>query len=279
MRLGEALARAPAYASACAWMAISVVAPRPAAAAEPPPASAEPALPSLDEARPALSPAPEPAPVPWQHHIEVGGGLAVSELLAHVDGDGKPTPVRFAPGAGFHVDLSWQFYRTLRFTAYMVEHFHALDLPPGSLLPKGTVGTLAPASMHAYSFGVRFSPMLPIGARGRIWVTGGGGFGYLAYDELTVAGVPSSALNPVPVLRARSEEIFEMPFGVGGSIDIIPRLLSIHAEVMATFAPSQIGTALQHGQYVDAAGQAEDVKPMPRLDTSFVQTLGISLHL
>ena len=48
---------------------------------------------------------------------------------------------------------------------------------------------------------------------------------------------------------------------------------------MCTFAPSQTGTALQHGQYIDGSGQMQDVRPMPRLDTSFVQTLGISLHL
>ena len=141
----------------------------------------------------------------------------------------------------------------------MVEHSNARISPPARWACRARSSA---GSVHAYSFGVRFSPTLPIGTRGRIWVTGGGGFGYLSYDDLTLTGVPSTALNPVPVIRARSRgDLRRCPSASADSIDIIPRLLSIHAEVMCTFAPSQIGTALQHGQYIDGAGQAQDVGP------------------
>ena len=127
--------------------------------------------------------------------------MAFSELPAHLDGQGNPTPVRFKPGAGFTIDLSWQIFRTLRFTAYMIEHFHALDLPPGAL---GVAGTIAPASMHGYSFGVRFSPTVPLGTRGRIWMTAGGGWGYLGYPDLTVTQLSRAKASTRPRSSARA---------------------------------------------------------------------------
>src|SRR5437868_4574699 len=112
MRLGEALAGVAASAA----IALSPGAVRQAAAAEGPQTPAPPVgvgtdLPPLGEARPPLPPAPEPQPLPWQHHFEIGAGLAVSQTPISVDGDGKATPVRFRPAPGFHVDLSWQVFR------------------------------------------------------------------------------------------------------------------------------------------------------------------------
>ena len=43
--------------------------------------------------------------------------------------------------------------------------------------------------------------------------------------------------------------------------------------------PSQIGDALQHGQYVDGQGMIQDLGPLPKVDASFVETLGLSVHL
>jgi hypothetical protein len=41
-------------------------------------------LPPLSEARPPLPPEPERAPVPWEHHIEVGGGVAFTKMLTSI---------------------------------------------------------------------------------------------------------------------------------------------------------------------------------------------------
>src|SRR5262249_2057974 len=145
MRLGEAVS--------CAAIAVSFAGIAPAQPL-PPPRDARPPEPSL----------PPPAPLPWQPHVEIGGGLAVVEMPVSPDGAGKPTPVRFSPRAGFHVDLTWPVFRYLRFTGYVVEHDNPIDLPRGSL---GLSGAVVAPSVHAYSFGVRFSPTLPIGARFR----------------------------------------------------------------------------------------------------------------
>jgi hypothetical protein len=259
MRFGEAMA----YAA----VAVSLTAVGSPSLADDAPA---PPLPPMIEARPPPPPTPPPAPVAWQHHIEVGGGVAFSEMLASVDGASKATPVRFAPGVGFHVDLSWQVFHYLRFTGYLVEHANALELPAGSL---GVPGTINSSLVHSYAFGVRFSPTLPIGSRTRLWLTAGAGWGYLGYDRFTIANQPDI------LIRDRSAMIFEIPVGVGGSIMLIPRLLSVHFELTGSFVPSQTGDALDQGQYIDAGGMTHDLGPMPRLDASFVQTLGLSLHL
>ncbi len=213
----------------------------------------------------------------WQHHIEVGGGVAVTEMPASVDGDGKPTPVRFKPGVGFHIDLSWQVWRYLRFTGYLVERNNDLQLSPGVL---GVPGTISPASAHVYTFGVRFSPTLPLGPRARLWLTAGAGWGYFGYDRMTVDETSAcTAAATCVTLPARSATVFEIPLGLGGAFEIIPRWLSVHLEVTGAFVPSQIGDALQHDQYIDAHGLPRDLGPMPRVDASFVETLGLSVHL
>src|SRR4051812_3502589 len=179
MRLGEAVS--------CATIAISCSA---IARAEQPPSTDEPRLPPPREARPPEPTLPPPRPLAWQQHVEVGGGLAFVEMPASVDGAKNPTGVRFTPHYGFHVDLTWPIFRYLRFTGYLVEHDNPLDLPRGSL---GLMGTIAASSVHAYSFGVRFSPTLPIGPRVRLWLTAGAGWGRLEYGRFTITDPGQSA--------------------------------------------------------------------------------------
>jgi hypothetical protein len=268
------------YGVACAAIAIPLFgsafvhaeeAAKPAQSAKAAPAP-EPPLPPIEQARPREPELPKGEPVPWEHHIEVGGGLAVSEMPASVDGAKQPTPVRFAPHIGFHINLSWQVFRYLRFTGYLVEHDNPIDLPQGSL---GQPGKITGPSVHAYTFGVRFSPTLPIGSRLRLWATAGAGWGRLEYGRLTVTeqtGMPFT-------LRERAASIVEVPLGLGASVMIIPRWLSAHIELTGALVPSQIGDALESAQAIDGAGKMRNIGPMPRLDAHFVQTLGLALHL
>ena len=271
MRLGQAAACA-----AIAALEVGLAGQARAAGAPAPPAPEAP-LPPLSEARPPPPPEPAPARVPGAEHIEVGGGVAFAQALVSKDGLGNPTAVRFRPGVGFHIDLSWQVFRYLRFTGYLVEHTDSIVIPPNALVP----GPFNLPAVHTYSFGFRISPTLPIGPRVRLWVTAGGGWGHVAYDYFTQAvpmGTPSP-VNPTLVFPGRSVTLFEIPFGLGGSIVIIPRWLSAHVELLASVAPSQTGDALSPGQYIDASGKMQSIGPFPKLDVTFVQTFGLSLHL
>jgi hypothetical protein len=270
------------------WVALGA-SPGIALADEPPTApptvtttEATPPLPPVTEARPPLPPEPEPAFVPWHNSIEVGGGFAVSEIVNHVDGAGAPTPIRFQPGLGFHIDASWQIIRYLRFTGYMSERNYGISFPAGSLIPAATppipAAVITPASAHAYSFGARFSPTLPLGARVRLWVTAGGGWGTIQYPRLTFNPVKTSPTQVPYVARERSDFAFEVPVGLGGLIEIIPRWLSLHVEATATFMPSQSGDALTTSQVINA-GAIQNLPPMPSVDVYFLQTIGLSVHL
>jgi hypothetical protein len=256
-----------ALVGACACACATAAFPPPLHAAEPPHHAAEPPLPPITEARPPPLEALEPKPVPWEHHIEVGAGPIAAEMPVHLDGDGNATKVRFQPGPGFNIDLSWQVFRYLRFTAYLYEHDHAIVLPPGW---SGIPGTIDAPHTHFYSFGARVSPTLPIGSRVKLWLTAGGGFGYVGYGRFTA--------GPLTIYQ-RSGQLFEIPLGLGGSVEIIPRWLSVRVELTGAIAPSQIGDALQHGQYIDGNGYMHDLLPMPSLDAVFVQTVGLALHL
>jgi hypothetical protein len=257
-----------------------------AAAAFPAPLHAEEgSLPWVTVPRPPLPEAPPPQPVPWNHHIEIGVGPVAAEMPVHLDGNGNPTRVRLTPGPGFNIDLSWQIFRYLRFTGYLFEHNHAVDIPAGSLGMEVPEYVHAP-STHVYSFGVRASPTLPLGARMRLWLTAGFGWGYVGYGTLTLAGTPPSPCQSPLVncsspttIHSRAEYMFEIPLGLGGSIEIIPRWLSLRFEIIGAFMPSQTGDALGLGQYIDVLGMKHPVGPMPRLDASFVETVGFALHL
>jgi hypothetical protein len=185
--------------------------------------------------------------------------------------------VRINPAPGFHLDLSWQVLKYLRFTGYLSEHDHSLQLPPGSLgitCPTAASCIAAP-NAHFYSFGVRLSPTLPIGKRVRLWLTGGVGWGRVEYDRFTVAAIGGGTYT----IPDRPESFFEIPLGLGGSVELIPRWLSLRIELTGAFLPSQIGDALGSTQATNTQGLMMNIGPMPRLDAYFLQTVGLSLHL
>jgi hypothetical protein len=186
-------------------------------------------------------------------------------------GEGIPTPVRLRPGVGYHVRLGWELFRYLSFTGYVVEADHDLVLPSGSL---GVTGSLTGPAAHAYFFGGRVSPTLPIGDRVRLWATVGGGWGVVAYPALSGTDLHGGSFK----IDARTADVVEIPVGLGASFEIIPRWLRIHTELTYSFYPSQLGDALQMGQTIDA-GRIVPVGPMPHLDGAFTQTLGLSLIL
>ena len=223
--------------------------------------------------RPPLPDVPSPRRLPWEQHLEVGGGFAMTATPVSRDGDRSPTAVRLRPGPGFHIRLSWEVLRRhLWFTGYVSESRHPLSLPLGSLgLPVKLTGDAA----WMYTFGARLSPTFPIGDRVRIWGTAGGGWGQMRYPRLC----PKQPCDGVFMVRERAHSILEIPVGFGAAVEVIPRWLRIHAELTVSLLPSQTGPALEHSQTLDAAGKIVDVRPMPRLDSIITQTIGLSLVL
>ncbi len=228
-------------------------------------------LPPIDEARPPLPPEPDQRPVPWERHLEFGVSFNVTELLAHNDGAGNKTPVRLLAGPGFTGTLDWKVLKYLWFTGYLNEGAHSLTLPKGSL---GVAGQLSGDSARMYTFGARATPNIYLGTRGRLWITAGAGWGRVNYPKIYGA-IPGQ--DPY-VIQDRGVSILEIPVGVGGSLEVIPRWLVLRAEFTGSFLPSQRGEAVERAQaiYGDVIHR---VGPMPWLDASFTQSIGLALVL
>jgi opacity protein-like surface antigen len=253
----------PAAATAFSLAALVTVAR--AARADDPPAPADPA--DTKPPRPPLPDVPAPHALRWDEHLELGGGLAVVATPVSTDGDGKATSIRLRPNVGFHVRAGWEVFRYLWFTGYVVESDHGLTLPAGSLM---LPGTLSAGMAHVYTFGARLSPTLPIGSRVRLFVTAGAGWGRVEYPSLQGTSF---------TVHARAANIVEVPLGVGAAFEVVPRWLRIHLELTGSIVPSQTGDALEDSGQTVIGGMIHNVGPMPRLDATIVQTLGLSLVL
>jgi hypothetical protein len=124
-------------------------------------------------------------------------------------------------------------------------------------------------------FGVRFSPSLAFTPRLRGWLTAGFGWGRFENPRMTTRDPGQAAFS----LPERSDYVIEIPMGVGLSFDIIPRWLSLQAELTGAPIVGQEGTAVGPSQAIDAAGKKRTVGALPHLDASIVQSIGFSLLL
>ena len=215
--------------------------------------------------RPPLPPEPPPVPLPWERHIEVGpDALFVA----------RPTSSAVHLGAtlGYGAHLNWDLLSHLRFTFYVEAARHPLTFDAGAL---GQPGKITSPSVSTYMFGARFSPTLPLTPRLRAWLTAGVGWGRFGYPRMT-AQDPGQAAFTIP---ERSAYIVEVPLGLGISFDIIPRWLSIQAELTGAFLIGHQGSAFDPAQAIDAAGKKRAIGLLPHLDASVVQSIGLSLLL
>jgi hypothetical protein len=261
MRVGEAWAMFVVVALGPAWSGIAWAETTPTA----PPAPAAVKTEAEPPPRPPLPPEPPSVPLPWERHIEVG---ADAIFVA------RPTRSAVHLGAtmGFGAHLNWEILSHLRFTFYVEAARHPLTFDAGAL---GQPGKITSPAVSTYMFGARFSPTLPLTPRLRAWLTGGFGWGRFKYPRMT-AQDPGQAAFTLP---ERSAYLVELPLGLGISFDIIPRWLSIQAELTGAFMIGHQGSAFEPGQAIDAAGKKRAVGLLPHLDASVVQSIGLSLLL
>jgi hypothetical protein len=211
-------------------------------------------------------------PLPWERHLEFGPDVAFVSLPASADADDRATPVRFDPAIGFALHLNIELIRYLRFTAYLVDSRHTLQLPPGSL---GLEGEIHAERVHTFRFGARFSPTLPLTTRARLWGTLGMGWGQLEFSPMTVKEPGLRSF----MIRKRADSVLELPLGVGAAFEVVPRWLSVQLEFTYAFDLKQQGTGQAGVQTIDDAGRKRAVGGLPRLDGLLVQTFGVSLLL
>lgn len=226
-------------------------------------------------AEPPARPPPLPdlpiAPPPWNRSLDVGGDFVVMERPATGERNGNPSPVRYAPATGFGIHVRWALFEHLHITAYYLDCHMPVLLPEGAL---GQTGTLSSPPVETFSFGIRVSPSMTWG-RFAGWLTAGGGWGRMEFGRVRVE-TPQGATY---LLRERSGTFAEIPLGLGLSYQIIPKWLSVDVELTGAFNIGQHGEAFDPAQTVDASGKKRVVDPMPALDGTFVQAIGLSVLL
>ncbi|MFO0757327.1 MAG: hypothetical protein U0359_12600 [Byssovorax sp.] len=268
-----------AFAAGTSVVGPARAAEEPAASAAPaadkvPPVAPSPALaPLLARVRPPALTPPPPAPLAWERHLELGADFGMVVRPGTTDPAGAETPVRLRPAPAWGIHLGWPVFRYLHFSGYFIGAAHDLGLPAGSFGQGGTL--VASDPVYTYVFGARVMPTYPFTDRLRVWLTAGAGWGKMTYPRIDVT-VPG---HTPYTLHERHAYIAELPVGIGVTYEVIPRWLNVELGVTAAALLSQQGDALEPGQAIDFAGKKRPVGAAPKLDTSLVQTLGVSLIL
>ena len=67
--------------------------------------------------------------------------------------------------------------------------------------------------------------------------------------------------------------------GGGVAFDLIPRWLSIQTELTGAFILHQTGSAQEPAQAIDALGKKRTIGALPEINSSIIQSIGLSLVL
>lgn len=222
-------------------------------------------------ARPPLPPDFEPEPLPWERTLDVGGDFAIVARPATTDVKGRPSRIRYQAATGFALRVRWPILKQLQVEAYFIDCHLPVQLPGGSL---GLAGHVTSPPVESFVFGTRISPTLTWGALTG-WLTAGVGWGRFEFPRMQVRA-PSGATYTV---RERGASFVEFPVGFGVSWEVVPKWFSIDIQTTAAFVAGQHGEAFDEAQTVDDTGHLRNVGPLPVMDASIVQTIGLSLLL
>ena len=242
-------------------------------ATDSPKASVAPAPDDLD-GMPARPPPLEPPPsksAPWERLLDVGGSFAVVTRPSKSDVKGRPSAVRYEAATGFGLHIRWPLLTHLAIEGYYLDFHMPVVIPRGAL---GLADTVTSPPVETYVFGVRLSPSMTWGPiTGRL--TAGAGWGRFEFQRMEALTSGGESY----VLRERGGSFVEIPVGFGFSWEVVERWLSIDIVGTGAFVAGQHGDAFDPGQTADPAGKLHDLRGLPVIEASFVQTIGFSLLL
>jgi hypothetical protein len=189
----------------------------------------------------------------------------------------RPADASSAPGATYGAGLAWGVHGQiiaapwLRFAAYYLHGSQPVTFADGALgVPWKLDGS---TTLSSYVLGARLEPTWSPTSRLHLWLSVGAAWGRTAIGAMHV-----SAPSPFD-LASREGVLVEIPMGLGGNFDVIPRWLG--AGFDATYGPvmSQTGDIYGDAHAIDASGRAVVAHGMPTSKSS-LQVLGsLSLEL
>lgn len=183
--------------------------------------------------------------------------------------------IEYGPGIvyGAHAQIlaaSW-----MRFSLYYQHARQPLFMPQGSL---GHGAIVHPESGHfsSYVLGARIQPTVNLSRRLHLWFSAGAGWGKVSAPAMEIGAVDSEVhTRSAP----REGVLVELPFGVGGSFDIIPGWVALSID--ATYAPltNQSGDMYHDVQAIDASGNLTHIGSMPKLGPTMAAFASVLIEL
>lgn len=203
--------------------------------------------------------------------LQLGPDFGLIQRPAQPNGAG----ITYAPGITYGAHAQLLTARWLRFSLYYLHARQPLEIPEGSL-GGGAVVHPERDYLSSYVLGARLQPTLNLGQRLHLWVSAGAGWGKASAPPMQVGS--SSAANHIQAAR-REGVLVELPFGVGGSFDIIKKWLAVSID--ATYAPltNQSGDLYRDVQAIDASGRMVHIGPLPKLGPSMAATASVLIEL
>ncbi len=229
-------------------------------------------------ARPAplaeLDAAPEGArsfdATPTGRHVDIGSSFVFVSPIAN-SLEREPSKVHYDPGVGVAVSGRIVLLPYLHAAAVFSWAAHTVDTDRTAL---GVTGGLVSGPLTAYRLEAHALPTLPLGERVRLFAILGLGWG-----RLEVGAMRAADAGGVFVVRGRGASYFDVPAGLGGSVELLKGWLSLDGMFWAAPTFAKEGTAHTPIQAYDSAGKAVNIGPLPEVPVWFVQSVGLSLLL
>jgi len=207
--------------------------------------------------------------LPRTRHIDVGAGFVFISPVANSLED-EPAKLHYNPGPGGTGYARILLHPYLQAAAVFSWATHSLETDEDAL---GAHGLSRTGNMTAYRLEAHILPTLPIGDWVRLYAIVGLGWGRIEF------GTMHADYNGDFVIRGRGASYFDVPAGLGTSIEVIPRWLGVDIAMWAAPTFAKQGTAHTPLQAIDGAGHARTVGPLPEVPVWFVQSLGLSVLL
>jgi hypothetical protein len=189
----------------------------------------------------------------------------------------RPAKGSSTSGASYGAGLAWGLHgqilaaRWLRVSAFYLHASQPVTLDPGALGVTSNVS--GGGDLRSYLLGARLQPTWNPTSRVHVWASVGAAWGRLAIGEMQVEA-PSRYTLP-----AREGVMVEVPLGVGGMVDVVPRWLGVGLD--ATWGPtmSQSGDVFSSTRGVDGNGRVQVAGGLPTIASSTTVLASISLEL
>lgn len=227
----------------------------------------------------AAQPAGRPAPLGdaalpvtgRSRHVDVGSSLVVIAPVANSI-EAAPPKLHYEVGPGISAYARIPLCDYLGAALVFSWATHGVSMDAGAL---GLEGAIDSGPMTSYRLEAHVLPTLPIGERVRLNAIAGLGWGRLEIGPMHVA---DGDQRPY-LVRGRGSSYFDVPLGLGVSIELIPRWLALDVSSWAAPTFAKHGTAHAPIEAIDASGVARAVGPLPEVPVWFVQSAGLSVLL